>query len=103
MSVPYPSLLDKRNRCASADSSEMSAMQFKSGKEFTMKRFEVVLLGAGFAANMAIMQAQQLKYPPMSEYMMRQEEEIALAKSAAPGDISNRAAIEVLTSAGYRV
>ncbi len=68
-----------------------------------MKRFEIALLGVWFATNLAIMQAQQLKYPPMSEYMMRQEDEIALAKSAAPEDISARATIEVLTSAGYEV
>lgn len=68
-----------------------------------MKRFEIALLGLGFVANLASLPAQQLKYPPLSEYMMPQDDEIALAKSAAPENISDRATIEVLTAAGYRV
>jgi hypothetical protein len=68
-----------------------------------MKRFEIALFALGLAAPLAIMPAQQLKYPPMNEYMMQQNDEIALAKSAAPREISDRATIEVLTSAGYRV
>jgi hypothetical protein len=68
-----------------------------------MKIFEIALLGLGLAANLAILPAQQLKYPPVSEYMMQRDDEIALAKSAAPREISDRATIEVLSSAGYRV
>jgi len=43
------------------------------------------------------------KYPPLDAYMMVPAEEIALAKSAAPASISDRATIEVLTRSGYQV
>jgi hypothetical protein len=46
--------------------------------------------------------AQDMKYPALSEYMMPQDVEIALAKSAAPKSISGRATIKVLTTSGYR-
>jgi hypothetical protein len=67
-----------------------------------MRMREFGLLGFGFATTLAVVLAQQPKYPPMSEYNMRQEDEVALAKSAAPSEISDRATIEVLTDAGYR-
>lgn len=67
-----------------------------------MKILKFVLLGVAFATTLAVVPAQQPKYPPMSEYSMRQEDEIALAKSAAPAEISDRATIEVLTDTGYR-
>lgn len=47
--------------------------------------------------------AQEMKYPPLSAYMMPQDAEIALAKSAAPAAISDRATIEVLTDKGFEV
>src|SRR5215831_8009065 len=47
--------------------------------------------------------AQSLKYPPIEEYLMPQANEIALAKSAAPANISERATIKVLTRSGYEV
>lgn len=43
------------------------------------------------------------KYPPIEEYLMPQSSEIALAKSAAPTNISDRATIKVLTTTGYTV
>jgi hypothetical protein len=43
------------------------------------------------------------QYPPLSEYMMPQDAEIALAKSGAPANISDRATIKVLTASGYKV
>jgi hypothetical protein len=59
----------------------------------------LLLIGLGVAgAN-----AQEAKYPPLSEYMMDRDAEIALAKSAAPQNISDRATIEVLTPSGYLV
>lgn len=45
--------------------------------------------------------AQEIKYPPLSAYMMPREAEIALAKSAAPASISDHATIKVLTSGGF--
>ena len=47
--------------------------------------------------------AQEMKYPPLSAYMIEQNAEIALAKSAAPSAISDRATIEVLTDTGFEV
>lgn len=38
---------------------------------------------------------------PLSQYMMRPQEEVALARSAAPGSISNHATILVLGTHGY--
>ena len=46
---------------------------------------------------------QEMKYPPLSEYLMPQEAEIALAKSAAPAAISDQATVEVLTENGFQV
>ena len=43
------------------------------------------------------------RYPSLREYLMPQDEEIALARSAAPADIANHATIEVLTESGYQV
>jgi hypothetical protein len=47
--------------------------------------------------------AQEPKYPPLSEYMMAQEAEIALARSAAPEKISAHATVKILTVSGYKV
>ena len=47
--------------------------------------------------------AQDSKYPPLSEYMMTPEAEVALAKSAAPEEVSAHATIKVLTPSGYKV
>src|SRR5262245_61223525 len=47
--------------------------------------------------------AQSPKYPPIEEYLMPQANEIALAKSAAPAKISDRATFKVLTTSGYEV
>ncbi len=59
----------------------------------------LLLIGLGVAcAN-----AQEAKYPPLSEYMMARDAEIGLAKSAAPQNISDRATIEVFTPSGYEV
>ena len=41
------------------------------------------------------------QYPPLREYMMQRDAEIALAKSAAPANISERATIKVRTASGY--
>lgn len=46
-------------------------------------------------------QTESPKYPPLSEYMMARDAEVALAKSAAPDNISGRATIKVLTTSGY--
>lgn len=43
------------------------------------------------------------QYPPLSEYLMPRDAEMALARSAAPANISGRATIKVLTKSGYEV
>jgi hypothetical protein len=47
--------------------------------------------------------SQALKYPPIEGYLMPQGSEIALAKSAAPANISDHATIKVLTTSGFKV
>src|SRR5215831_5842158 len=42
-------------------------------------------------------------YPPIGDYLMPQAQEIALAKSAAPASISDRATVKVLTTGGFKV
>jgi hypothetical protein len=43
------------------------------------------------------------QYPPLREYLMPREAEIAFARSAAPPTITDRATIKVLTGSGYQV
>ncbi len=50
----------------------------------------------------APVRGQSAKYPPLSEYMMARDAEIALAKSAAPDNISGHATIKVLTASGFQ-
>jgi hypothetical protein len=45
--------------------------------------------------------SQTRKYPPIEEYLMPQASEIALAKSAAPANISDRATIKLFTKKGF--
>jgi hypothetical protein len=53
---------------------------------------------------MAILGGQAVaQYPSLREYMMPRDAEIALAKSAAPANISDHATIKVLTASGYEV
>ena len=60
----------------------------------------VLLLSAGLSR---IGSAQANAYPPLREYLMPEQEEIALAESAAPASISERATIKVLSPSGYRI
>jgi hypothetical protein len=47
--------------------------------------------------------AQQSKYPPVDRYLMPRDAEIALARTAAPPSVSDRATIKVLTRSGFVV
>ena len=47
--------------------------------------------------------SQAHKYPPIEEYLMPQPAEIALAKSAGPANILDRATIKVLKTSGFTV
>jgi hypothetical protein len=44
-----------------------------------------------------------LPYPPLSDYLMPRDAEIALARSAAPATVTERATIKVLTATGYDI
>jgi hypothetical protein len=74
-----------------------------------MRRTAVVsalLTLAGVIADRAHAQTQApagSKYAALREYMMPREAEMALARSAAPPNISNRATIKVLTTSGFQV
>jgi len=63
--------------------------------------FFPILLFMSLAISVAWAQTQE--YPALSEYLMPADAEIALAKSAAPPSISDRATIKVLTKSGYQV
>ena len=45
----------------------------------------------------------QTQYQPLSEYMIPQDAEIALARSAAPANVSDHATIKVLNESGFEV
>ncbi len=60
----------------------------------------VLLLVSMLAASV---RGQSAKYPPLSEYMMTPEAEIALARSAAPENVSAHATVKTLTASGYKV
>lgn len=46
--------------------------------------------------------AQAPSYPPLRDYLMPRDSEVALARTAAPANISSRATIIVLTSTGFQ-
>ena len=54
-------------------------------------------------AVMAVSAQTDARYPPLGEYLMPPEAEIALARSAAPATISDHATIKVLTDTGFAV
>jgi hypothetical protein len=69
------------------------------------RMFSLALLTVLFfpAARAQSSPSQALKYPPIQQYLLPQASEVALAKSAAPATISDRATIKVLTTSGYKV
>jgi len=65
-----------------------------------MKAIKAVLsLLASLGVSSAL--AQGAGYPPLSEYLMEPTAEIALARSAAPVNVSEHATIKVFTPTGY--
>jgi hypothetical protein len=68
---------------------------------FNMKESMLFSLLLVFTAGNAMAQSQ--KYPPLDAYMMPRDAEIALARSAAPPSVSDRATIKVLTPSGFQV
>jgi hypothetical protein len=67
-----------------------------------MKKFPVVLILLLGTMYVAPMLGQSPKYPPLSEYLMARDVEVALAKSAAPDHISGHATIKVFTASGFQ-
>jgi hypothetical protein len=70
------------------------------------KAWKLVASGAAILLSAAaiLTSAQgQTQYPPLSEYMMPQDAEIALARSAAPANVSDRATIKILNESGFEV
>src|SRR5712671_643183 len=68
-----------------------------------MKKLTVGLVFLILSIQAASLSAQSSKYSPLSEYMMAPEAEIALAKSAAPENVSAHATVKILTASGYKV
>jgi hypothetical protein len=68
-----------------------------------MKKPMLGLVSALVSLAASVGWAQGPQYPPLSEYMMPRDAEMALARSAAPAAISDRATIRVLTASGYQV
>jgi len=66
-----------------------------------MKRLLLALVLLITGLNTAAVEAQTPKYPPLSEYLMAPEAEIALARSAAPDRVSAHATVKILTASGY--
>ena len=66
-----------------------------------MRREIVVLISLIVSLGATAAWAQTATYPPIEAYLMPRDAEIALAKSAAPGHISDRATIKVLSKSGY--
>src|SRR5262250_2311020 len=69
----------------------------------TMMKAKLMYAVLFAAVSLGSARAQTSKYPPIEEYLMPQANEIALAKSAAPANVSGRATIKVLTRSGFEV
>jgi hypothetical protein len=68
-----------------------------------MKSSTLTYLTLVVGVSVPAVHAQIPKYPPVEQYLMPQDDEIALAKTAAPASISDRATIKVLTKSGFDV
>src|SRR5262249_11987422 len=74
----------------------------REGDEPFMRKLVLTIYRFGSAGVLPAL-AQSGAYPPLAEYMMSRDAEVALARSAAPGNVSGRATIKVLTQSGYTV
>src|SRR5262245_27005811 len=69
-----------------------------------MRRTAVLVLWSlASVVNVPSVDAQSGTYPPLASYLMSRDAEVALARSAAPANISTLATIKVLTQAGYAI
>src|SRR5262245_33086702 len=68
-----------------------------------MRRLTVLMLFVcGVFDAPTIVSAQSTRYPALREYLIPQDAEMALARSAAPASVSGRATIKVLAESGYK-
>ncbi len=68
-----------------------------------MRKIMAALVLLLVSLQVASIRGQSAKYPPLSEYMMTPEAEIALARSAAPENVSAHATVKILTASGFKV
>lgn len=74
------------------------------GRIVVVRRLAALAVVLALVVTVAPSDAQEgTRYPPLSEYLMPEAQEIALARSAAPAAISDRATINILTESGYDV
>ncbi len=75
-------------------------------RAMTLKPWRLAACAAAILVSTAVLRGYAqvaAQYPPLSEYLMPRDAEIALARSAAPPNVSGRATIKVLTASGYQV
>jgi hypothetical protein len=68
-----------------------------------MKSLHFIAVPVAASLGASALGAQSASYPPLSQYLMPRDAEVALARSAAPAGMSDRATIKVLTKSGYEV
>jgi hypothetical protein len=78
-------------------------MKELKGEQNMTAKSTLALLTLLVVAGLVAAQAQTAKYPPVEQYLTSQADEIALAKTAAPANISDHATIKVLTRSGFEV
>src|SRR6266567_321627 len=76
-------------------------MKELKGEQNMTAKSTLALLTLLVVVGLVAAQAQTAKYPPVEQYLMSQADEIALAKTAAPANISDHATIKVLTRSGF--
>jgi hypothetical protein len=68
-----------------------------------MRSVTVLTLYVFCIVGLSTPRAQSPTYPPLADYLMPRDAEVALARSAAPATISSRATVKVLTQSGFAV
>jgi uncharacterized protein YbjT (DUF2867 family) len=68
-----------------------------------MRRLTVLAICVFGTIGVSGASAQNGKYPPLTDYLMSRDAEVALAQSAAPANTSSQATIKVLTQSGYAI
>jgi hypothetical protein len=68
-----------------------------------MRRLTVLAICVFGTIGVSGASAQNGKCPPLTDYLMSRDAEVALAQSAAPANISSQATIKVLTQSGYAI